>query len=115
MYFIRSCVVHSKNLPNFRRIRVHVDLRPQYRYHLEFTVQEGHLPGRAPTQDNLLVFYLPSKGDWDQAINRMEKQGFEATKSWNPWWDIKGKTFEDPDGWRVVLWHGEWKPASAGI
>lgn len=79
-------------------------------YHLEFTQEEGHDPGRAPTKDNLLVFYLPNEGDWKQAVKRMEGVGFESVKSYNPWWDVdgKGKTFEDSDGYRVVLWHGEW-------
>lgn len=28
-------------------------------YHLEFTRRRGHAAGRAPTEDNLLVFYHP--------------------------------------------------------
>ena len=28
-------------------------------YHFEFTRARGHVAGRAPTQDNLLVFYMP--------------------------------------------------------
>ena len=80
-------------------------------YHLEFTHEEGHDPGRAPTKDNLLVFYLSDDKEWKQAVERMQNVGFESVKSYNPWWDAdgKGKTFEDPDGYRVVLWHGEWK------
>jgi hypothetical protein len=30
-------------------------------YHLEFTRKRGHMAGRAQTEDNLLVFYLPEK------------------------------------------------------
>lgn len=84
---------------------------PELPYHLEFTKQEGHNLGRCPTKDNLLVFYLPGRESWESAVARIEKAGFEAVKSWNPYWDQdgKGKTFEDPDGWRVVLWNGEWK------
>ncbi|KAJ4375271.1 hypothetical protein N0V83_002357 [Neocucurbitaria cava] len=80
-------------------------------YHLEFTTQEGHEPGRAPTKDNLLVFYLPEKEEWQEAVGRMQEAGFEAVESWNPYWDAegKGKTFEDADGWRVVLWNGAWR------
>ena len=29
-------------------------------YHLEFTRKAGHKAGKAPTEDNLLVFYLPA-------------------------------------------------------
>jgi len=79
-------------------------------YHLEFTAQEGHDPGRAPTQDNLLVFYIPKRSAWESAIERMQGAGYSAVKSWNPYWDAdgNGKTFEDADGWRVVLWNGQW-------
>lgn len=77
-------------------------------YHLEFTTQEGHDPGRAPTQDNLLVFYIVERASWASATERMEGAGFVPVKSWNPWWD-EGKTFEDADGWRVVLWNGKWR------
>ena len=84
---------------------------PNLPYHFEFTEQEGHDPGRAPTQDNLLVFYLENEEEWKEAVERMEKEGFEAVKSWNPYWDAegRGRTYEDVDGWRVVLWNGQWK------
>jgi len=29
-------------------------------------------------------------------------------KAFNPYWDRKGLTFEDPDGYRVVLENEEW-------
>lgn len=32
-------------------------------YHFEFTRAHGHASGRAPTQDNLLIFYLPDPGE----------------------------------------------------
>ncbi|KAH7363685.1 Glyoxalase/Bleomycin resistance protein/Dihydroxybiphenyl dioxygenase [Pyrenochaeta sp. MPI-SDFR-AT-0127] len=84
---------------------------PSIPYHLEFTKQENHDPGRAPTQDNLLVFYLPDQDEWSSAVGKMQRAGFEAVKSWNPYWeaDGKGRTFEDADGYRVVLWNGEWR------
>ncbi|PTB70697.1 Glyoxalase/Bleomycin resistance protein/Dihydroxybiphenyl dioxygenase [Trichoderma citrinoviride] len=72
-------------------------------YHLEFTSKTGHTVGRAPTEDNLLVFYLPEGNDFEDAVRRMEKAGFAAVKSFNPYWDRCGKTFEDADGYRVVL------------
>ena len=37
---------------------------PQQLYHLEFTTQRGHQVGTAPTQDHLLVFYLPDQAEW---------------------------------------------------
>lgn len=72
-------------------------------YHLEFTRMRGHRVGRAPTQDHLLVFYLPDARQWQQAVDRMRAAGYETVVSFNPYWDRSGRTFEDPDGYRVVL------------
>jgi catechol 2,3-dioxygenase-like lactoylglutathione lyase family enzyme len=81
---------------------------PGSSYHLEFTCKRGHNPGLAPTQDNLLVFYLPDNTEWQAAVDRMVAHGYEPTASFNPYWDISGRTFEDPDGYRVVLQNGSW-------
>jgi catechol 2,3-dioxygenase-like lactoylglutathione lyase family enzyme len=77
-------------------------------YHLEFTHHRGHNVGRAPTEENLLVFYLPDHAEWKKAVDRMMKHGYQLVKSYNPYWDIQGKTFEDPDGYRVVLQNAAW-------
>lgn len=77
-------------------------------YHLEFTHKAEHKVGRAPTEDNLLVFYLPDKAEWQQAITRVEKAGYKSVKAFNPYWDKNGKTFADPDGYRVVLQNASW-------
>ena len=78
-------------------------------YHLEFTHQPGHAVGRALTADNLLVLYLPDAAHWQAAVQRMEAAGFAAVPAHNPYWDHLGRTFEDPDGYRVVLQQAEWK------
>ena len=83
---------------------------PGQSYHLEFTTQRGHSVGRAPTQDNLLVFYLPNPELWSAAVARMRSCGYEPVTSLNPYWDRQGKTFEDADGYRVVLQNAEWSP-----
>jgi catechol 2,3-dioxygenase-like lactoylglutathione lyase family enzyme len=77
-------------------------------YHLEFTRKRGHKAGKAPSQDNLLVFYIPDEGQWSSAIDRMRKHGYEPVKSYNPWWDDGGRTFEDADGYRIVLHNKRW-------
>jgi catechol 2,3-dioxygenase-like lactoylglutathione lyase family enzyme len=79
-------------------------------YHLEFTRKRGHTAGRATTEDNLLVFYLPDEVEWRQAVHRIESCGYRAIKAFNPYWDKQGKTFEDPDGYRVVLQNTRWSP-----
>jgi catechol 2,3-dioxygenase-like lactoylglutathione lyase family enzyme len=77
-------------------------------YHLEFTRKAGHKAGRAPTEDNLLVFYLPDAEKWTRAVARLEGLGYRPVKAFNAYWDKKGKTFEDPDGYRVVLQNAGW-------
>lgn len=79
-------------------------------YHLEFTRAAGHVAGRAPSQDNLLVFYLPDDAQWASAVARMEAAGYQAVPAFNPYWDVRGRTFEDPDGYRVVFERAAWPP-----
>jgi hypothetical protein len=34
--------------------------------------------------------------------------GFKSVISFNPYWDANGRTFEDHDGYRLVLQNAEW-------
>lgn len=77
-------------------------------YHFEFTRASGHRAGRAPTQDNLLVFYIPDEQEWKVAVHRMEAAGFQPVPSFNPYWDRHGCTYEDPDGYRIVIQNAAW-------
>lgn len=81
---------------------------PGQSYHVEFTSRRGHRAGRAPTEDNLLVFYVPDAGEWEADRARMRAAGFREVRSYNPYWDRNGATFEDLDGYRVVLQKAEW-------
>ncbi len=87
---------------------------PGLGYHLEFTHQRGHTVGRAPSQDHLLVLYLPDAAAWQAAVARMRAYGYEPVPAYNPYWDQQGTTFEDPDGYRVVLQQAAWRPAQPG-
>jgi catechol 2,3-dioxygenase-like lactoylglutathione lyase family enzyme len=78
-------------------------------YHFEFTRARHHPAGRAPTLDNLLVFYLPEPEAWRAAVGRMREAGFEPVPAFNPYWDREGLTFEDPDGYRIVLQRAAWE------
>ena len=64
--------------------------------------------GRAPSQDHLLAFYLPEASEYQAALARMARAGFAPVKSYNPFWDEGGMTFQDPDGYRVVLTSRTW-------
>ena len=85
---------------------------PGAAYHLEFTHRHGEQVGRAPTEENLLVFYLPDRSEWQSAVERVVAAGYPAVKAANPYWDQQGATFEDPDGYRVVLQNAGWRSAT---
>lgn len=88
--------------------------RPGAGWHLEFTREHGVEVGRAPTADNLLVLYHPDEDGWHAACQRAVAAGFIQVASHNPYWDRCGHTFEDPDGYRVVLQRGAWPTMPAG-
>ncbi|ROT93645.1 VOC family protein [Marinobacter sp. R17] len=81
---------------------------PEHAYHLEFTHHRGTTVGRAPTRDNLLVFYVPEPSVWESNCQRMLEAGFVSVDAYNPYWDVAGRTFEDIDGYRVVLQNRAW-------
>src|SRR5262245_1022140 len=70
---------------------------PQQPYHLECATQRGHYVSKAPTQDHLLVFYLPVHDEWEASCTRMLAAGFRRVPSYNPYWEAQGQTFEDLD------------------
>ncbi|MDQ3818234.1 MAG: VOC family protein [Acidobacteriota bacterium] len=76
---------------------------PGHEYHLEFTSHAASSPCPAPTKDNLLVFYIPDREAIERLTARLNGMGYRAVEPENPYWLEKGTTFEDPDGWRVVL------------
>ena len=83
--------------------------RPEGPYHIEFTTRPGHHVGRAPTDEHLLVFYVPDRVEWEDCCARMLAAGFRGVSSANPYWDVRGRTFEDLDGYRVVLQNSAWE------
>ena len=80
---------------------------PKHHYHLEFTTHCKEKAGRAPTTENLLVYYVPDNDEFAAAINRIHKSGFKKVISFNPYWEGGAQTFEDVDGYRVVINNGE--------
>ncbi len=77
-------------------------------WHLEFTHRRGHAAGGEASGEHLLVLYLPDGDEWRTACERMRAAGFRSVASENPYWDAKGKTFADRDGYRVVLQNVAW-------
>ncbi|MBS0428002.1 MAG: VOC family protein [Proteobacteria bacterium] len=81
-------------------------------YHLEFVRPRRRGTALSRSQEHLLVFYLPEHADWRAAVDSMRAAGAPVVKSSLPFWDAHGLTFEDPDGYRVVLQQGAWRISS---
>jgi len=77
-------------------------------YHFEFTQCRAHPVVPAPTAEDLAVLYICDTADWTFACARMIDAGFAVVEPFNPYWKTRGRTFEDPDGYRVVLQNDAW-------
>jgi len=77
-------------------------------YHFELTRSRDHTVRPTPTIEDLAVFYIPSAPEWNAACARMRDAGFKEVPPLNPFWEANGCTFEDLDGYRVVLQQAEW-------
>ena len=77
---------------------------PANDYHLEFTEhEESQADYPPPSRDNLLVFYIPERAAVERIAARLAALGYAPVAPENPYWQERGVTIEDPDGWRVVL------------
>ena len=72
--------------------------------HLELTAGGGH-GAPAPHPETLLVFYLGDRAAVDAVAARL---GSAPVAPANPYWDVHGLTFADPDGFLVVLVPERW-------
>lgn len=77
-------------------------------WHLEFTQCHAHPVLPSPSDEDLLVLYFPEKDSWLTTCANMDDAGFARVKSFNPYWDRKGVTFQDMDGYRVVIQNMHW-------
>ena len=83
-------------------------------YHFELTRCRNHPVAPTPTAEDLVVLYIPGAAEWQTACERMAAARFAQVASFNPYWDARGRTYEDPDGYRIVLQRAEWDPTSSG-
>ena len=84
---------------------------PDLGFHFEFTFCRHDPAIPAPTREDLVVVYLPDRKDWADACARMLEAGFQAAIPFNPYWNLRGGTFVDPDGYCVVVTHDRWSGA----
>lgn len=81
---------------------------PGENFHLEFTFCRHHPVQPASTHEDLLVFYVPKPLAWSRRCSAMLAAGFKEVQSFNPYWSQRGRTYEDQDGYRVVIQEASW-------
>ncbi|MGE6630687.1 VOC family protein [Bacillus sp. NPDC077027] len=80
---------------------------PHQHVHLEITKHEEEDTIPVPHPEQLLVFYIPDKQEFEMMKHRLISFGGQQVPSVNPYWNRGGVTFEDPDGYRIVLMNTE--------
>lgn len=83
--------------------------QPAGTWHLEFTRCRNHEVAPSPTAEDLLVLYEPDTSRWRAACERLRAAGFAAVTPHNPYWERRGCTFADADGYRLVLQNDAWR------
>lgn len=82
-------------------------------YHFEFARSRKHPVAPTPTAEDLVVFYIPMSAEWQSTCANLLAAGFRQVAAFNPYWDVRGRTYEDRDGYRIVLQNAEWSNAEA--
>lgn len=82
--------------------------REGLQWHMELTTCHYHPVKPLHTEEDLLVLYYPDSTEWVGVCARMVESGFSIVSSFNPYWDVNGRTFEDRDGYRIVIQNRSW-------
>lgn len=81
---------------------------PRECFHLEFTFCRSHPVEPSPTEEDLLVLYFADRTEWEKRCMDLEVAGFARVNSLNPYWERLGRTYVDPDGYRIVVQNAPW-------
>ncbi|MEQ4303271.1 VOC family protein [Plantactinospora sp. B6F1] len=82
---------------------------PEASWHLEIVSGPQLVVRPGPSAEDLLVLYLAAPVD-DTLVARLTAAGGRRVAQ-GPYWDRWGVTFEDPDGYRLVLSSRSWSSA----
>ena len=69
----------------------------------ELELTAGPVEPEAGTDEDLLVLYLATPAEVARVAADLLAAGVASTTSANPYWKRWGRTFFDPDGYRVVV------------
>ncbi|RTL13181.1 MAG: VOC family protein [Neisseriaceae bacterium] len=77
-------------------------------YHFEMTYCKNHPIIPSPTKEDLIVLYISDLTEWQYRCKLLLESGFTSVESFNPYWTKHGETFQDHDGYRIVLQNARW-------
>ena len=77
---------------------------PNTDWHLEFTKSDEKIAFNF-NEDDILVLYPNTKIEFNSLITNLLKHHISSITSKNPYWNVNGKMYLDPDGYRVVISH----------
>ena len=76
--------------------------KPNLNWHLEFT-KSDEIVDFNYNEDDILVFYPNTIIEYNQLIENALNNSIEIITSKNSYWNLNGKMFLDPDGYRIVI------------
>ena len=71
-------------------------------WHLEFTTSSDEVNHQFD-EDDCLVFYPETQNEYEAVIKNLEFYRIEPIQTKNPYWNINGISFLDPDGFVVIV------------
>ncbi|WP_312553569.1 VOC family protein [Empedobacter brevis] len=71
-------------------------------WHLEFTTSSDDVNHQFD-KDDCLVFYPETQDEYEAVIKNLEFYRIEPIQAKNPYWNINGISFLDPDGFVVIV------------
>ena len=71
-------------------------------WHLEFTTSPKKVI-HTFDEDDLIALYSKSKEEYDAVLESLALNNIPFIKAENPYWNLNGRLFLDPDGFRIVL------------
>jgi len=80
---------------------------PGAAWHLELVGDPDGATPVTPTEEDLLVLYLDGVID-DDVVSRLIDAGGTRVAARNPYWERRGATIADPDGYRLVVSSRSW-------
>lgn len=75
---------------------------PDADWHLEFTTSKAAADHNFD-EDDLLVFYPKTKAQYDEILEKIERENVTKSTPKNSYWQRHGVLIKDPDGYGVVI------------